>query len=76
LLLSVHKTIRALDPAPAGRGGHLVLAVGSGPDGVVLHNPSGFPGRSQEFHTVPWTDLDRFFAGRGVVLGPTAQGAS
>ncbi|MGW7363407.1 C39 family peptidase [Streptomyces sp. NPDC054841] len=75
LLLSVHKTIRTLDPAPAGRGGHLVLAVGSGPRGVVLHNPSGLPGRSQEFHTVPWTDLDRFYAGRGVVLGTTAQGA-
>ncbi|MFC5800291.1 C39 family peptidase [Streptomyces formicae] len=76
VLLSVHKTIRTLDPAPGGRGGHLVLAVGSGPDGVVLHNPSGLPGHSQEFHTVPWTDLDRFYAGRGVVLGATAQGAS
>ncbi len=76
MLLSVHKTIRTLDPAPAQRGGHLVLAVGSGPAGVVLHNPSGLPGQSQEFHTVPWAVLGRFYAGRGVVLGPTAQGVS
>ncbi|WP_405985334.1 C39 family peptidase [Streptomyces sp. NBC_00872] len=76
VLLSVHKTIRTLDPAPPQRGGHLVLAVGTGRRGVLLHNPSGLPGQSQEFHHVPWTDLDRFFAGRGVVLGPHAQGAT
>ncbi|MFJ8646340.1 C39 family peptidase [Streptomyces sp. NPDC093546] len=76
VLLSVHKTIRTLAPRPSGRGGHLVLAVGSGPGGVVLHNPSGLPGRSQQFHTVPWADLDRFYAGRGVVLGRAHQGAS
>ncbi|MEV6398978.1 C39 family peptidase [Streptomyces sp. NPDC051907] len=73
VLLSVHKTIRTLDPRPAQRGGHLVLAVGAGPEGVVLHNPSGFPDHSQEFHTVSWTDLDRFFAGRGVVLSSSAR---
>lgn len=69
VLLSVHKTIRTLDPEPAQRGGHLVLAVGSGPDHITIHNPSGFPGHSQEFHQVPRSDLPRFFAGRGVVLG-------
>ncbi|MFJ8013865.1 C39 family peptidase [Streptomyces sp. NPDC096339] len=69
VLLSVHKTIRTLDPEPAERGGHLVLAVGSGPDHITIHNPSGFPGHSQEFHQVPRSDLPRFFAGRGVVLG-------
>ncbi|MEK8171966.1 hypothetical protein NKH77_29120 [Streptomyces sp. M19] len=50
------------------RGGHLVLAVGATPDAVVIHNPSGFPGRSQRFAHVPWADLERFYAGRGVVL--------
>ncbi|WUH90300.1 C39 family peptidase [Streptomyces sp. NBC_00433] len=70
VLLSVHKSIRALDPAPPQRGGHLVLAVGAGPDAVVIHNPSGLPGRSQQFHHVPLADLGRFYAGRGVVLGP------
>ncbi|MEU6851372.1 C39 family peptidase [Actinacidiphila alni] len=76
VLLSVHKTIRDLaapgasPEGPPQRGGHLVLAVGTGPDGVVLHNPSGLPGRSQQFHRVTWADLDRYYAGRGVVLGP------
>ncbi|MFF2524225.1 C39 family peptidase [Streptomyces liangshanensis] len=72
VLLSVHKSIRTLDPVPPQRGGHLVLAVGTDSEGVFLHNPSGLPGRSQEFHHVLWVDLDRFFAGRGVVLGPHA----
>ncbi|NUK88100.1 hypothetical protein HRW19_28170, partial [Streptomyces lunaelactis] len=74
VLLSVHKTIRTLAPSPPQRGGHLVLAVGAGPAGLTLHNPSGLPGRSQQFHHVPWSDLHRFFAGRGVVLGSHAQG--
>ncbi|MEU8466059.1 C39 family peptidase [Streptomyces sp. NPDC029003] len=73
VLLSVYKTIRTLDPRPAGRGGHLVLAVGSGPDHITIHNPSGFPDHSQRFHRVPKADLGRFFAGRGVVLGPAPQ---
>lgn len=70
VLLSVHKTIRTLDPSPTQRGGHLVLAVGAGPDHIAIHNPSGFPEQSQQFHQVPRADLGRFFAGRGVVLGP------
>ncbi|MGW6817448.1 C39 family peptidase [Streptomyces sp. NPDC055005] len=69
VLLSVHKTIRTLDPRPEQRGGHLVLAVGRGPDHVTIHNPSGFPDGSQRFHQVSRADLVRFFAGRGVVLG-------
>ncbi|MBT2466629.1 C39 family peptidase [Streptomyces sp. ISL-66] len=68
-MMSVHKTIRTLDPAPTSKGGHLVLAVGFTEHAVLLHNPSGFPGRSQEYAAVPWADLDRFYAGRGVVLG-------
>ncbi|MFD8978658.1 C39 family peptidase [Streptomyces sp. NPDC059564] len=71
VLMSVHKTIRTLDPRPAQRGGHLVLAVGSGPDHITVHNPSGFPEKSQQFHQIPRVDLARFFAGRGVVLGHT-----
>ncbi|GGZ99900.1 C39 family peptidase [Streptomyces bluensis] len=70
VILSVHPSIRTLDPEPPRKGGHLVLAVGTTSDHVVIHNPSGFPDTSQQFHKVPWEDLDRFYAGRGVVLGP------
>jgi hypothetical protein len=45
--------------------------VGVTEDALVFHNPSGFQGRrSQEFVHVRWADLDRFYAGRGVVMGP------
>ncbi|MFI0982073.1 C39 family peptidase [Streptomyces sp. NPDC021093] len=69
LMLSVHPSVRELHPSPPGRGGHLVLAVGATPDALLVHNPSGFPGESQEYARIPWADLDRFYAGRGVVLG-------
>lgn len=69
VMLSVHSSIRVLDPDPPRRGGHLVLAVGFASDHLVIHNPSGLPGRSQRFARVPWTDLDRFYARRGVLLG-------
>ncbi|MFE3094129.1 C39 family peptidase [Streptomyces sp. NPDC059248] len=74
VMLSVHPSIRSV-PGPGAdppvRGGHLVLAVGAGPRGLVLHNPSGLPGHSQRFHPVSWGDFDRFAAGRGIVLGPS-----
>ncbi|MBT2525427.1 C39 family peptidase [Streptomyces sp. ISL-99] len=72
VVLSVHPSIRTLAPEPPRKGGHLVLAVGATPEHVLIHNPSGFPDRSQQFAPVPWTDLGRFYAGRGVVLGPGA----
>ncbi|WHM36608.1 C39 family peptidase [Streptomyces sp. BPTC-684] len=69
VMLSVHKTIRTLDPTPAGKGGHLVLAVGATPDHVLVNNPSGFPtNASQQSAPVPWSDLGRFYAGRGIIL--------
>ncbi|GGR51231.1 C39 family peptidase [Streptomyces netropsis] len=71
VMLSVHPSIRTLAPAPPQRGGHLVLGVGVTDDALVIHNPSGFPGHSQQFAHVPWGDLERFYAGRGVVLGHT-----
>ena len=69
-MISVHPTIRTLEPAPVRPGGHLVLAVGADDDALLIHNPSGFPGESQQFARVPWRDLERFYAGRGVLLGP------
>ncbi|MFI6448947.1 C39 family peptidase [Kitasatospora sp. NPDC050543] len=68
-MISVHPSVRELGPTPERPGGHLVLAVGATEDGLVIHNPSGFDGESQQFARVPWRDLPRFYAGRGVVLG-------
>ncbi|MFD3439535.1 C39 family peptidase [Streptomyces sp. NPDC058685] len=69
LMLSVHPSIRELDAPPPRRGGHLVLATGVTDEHLLIHNPSGFPGPSQQFARVPWEVLDRYYAGRGVVLG-------
>ncbi|MCQ8831912.1 C39 family peptidase [Streptomyces malaysiensis] len=68
-LLSVHPTIRTPELPPPGKGGHLVLAVGAGEEGVIIHNPSGLPGDSQEYATVAWEHLDTFYARRGVIIG-------
>lgn len=73
-MLSVHWSIRTLTPAVEARGGHLVLAVGATEDGVLVHNPSGFPDGSQQYAPVPWADLDRFYAGRGILLGGRGRG--
>ncbi|AUG75919.1 hypothetical protein CFP65_1001 [Kitasatospora sp. MMS16-BH015] len=70
VMISVHPSIRTLDPHPPRQGGHLVLAVGATPQELVIHNPSGFPDDSQRFVPVPWDELPRFYAGRGIVLGP------
>ncbi|MFE2031859.1 C39 family peptidase [Streptomyces scopuliridis] len=68
-LLSVHKTIRTPHVRPPSRGGHLALAVGVSKETVLLHNPSGLPGVSQEAAEVSWDRLSAFYAGRGVILG-------
>ncbi|MDR3080209.1 MAG: C39 family peptidase [Streptomyces sp.] len=70
VMLSVHPSIREPDTVPPSRGGHLVLAVGCSPGYLQIHNPSGLPGISQRFAEVPWQALPRFFAERGVTLGP------
>lgn len=69
-LISVHKTIRHVETTePPSRGGHLVLAVGATEESLLIHNPSGLPGTSQEYARVPWVRLAAFYAGRGVLLG-------
>ncbi|MER6131896.1 C39 family peptidase [Streptomyces sp. NPDC001815] len=69
VLMSVHKTVRTPEIDPPSKGGHLVLAVGASKEGVMLHNPSGLPGVSQEHAPVSWARFDRFYAGRGVIVG-------
>ncbi|MFG2906683.1 C39 family peptidase [Kitasatospora sp. NPDC048286] len=71
VMVSVHPSIREpYGPEPVRRGGHLVLAVGATDTALLVHNPSGFPGESQAFARVPWRSFGRFYAGRGIVLGP------
>lgn len=53
---------------PPSRGGHLVLVVGTTPGALLVHNPSGLPGESQEYAEVPTAAFGRFFAGRGVAF--------
>ena len=71
VLLSVHPSILQPSGEPGGRGGHLVLAVGRWPGGLVLHNPSGLPRTSQRFARVPYDVLDGYFAGRGITIDPS-----
>ncbi|GAA2747347.1 C39 family peptidase [Kitasatospora cinereorecta] len=73
VMLSVHPSIRTLEPQPPRQGGHLVLAVGADERELLIHNPSGFPDGSQQYAKVPWGDLERFYAGRGIVLGPPSR---
>jgi len=69
VMLSVHPSIRTHLVDPPSRGGHLVLAVGTDPEAVTFHNPSGLYQDSQQYARVPWDRLGPFYAGRGVVLG-------
>ncbi|MFI6845617.1 C39 family peptidase [Kitasatospora sp. NBC_00085] len=76
VMVSVHPAIRDPDgPDPQRRGGHLVLAVGTTGTTLVIHNPSGFAGDSQAYAHVPWRQFERFYAGRGIVLGPPGSAA-
>jgi Peptidase_C39 like family len=67
-IISVHPSVRDPRQSPPRAGGHLVLVVGSGPEGLVLHNPSGLPNASQRFVHVPLERLTPFYAGRGIVV--------
>jgi len=65
VLASVSVEIRDLVPAPARRGGHLVLVIDADADGARLcfHDPSG--------ERAAWlgaADFERFYAGRGIAV--------
>ncbi|MGW8378372.1 C39 family peptidase [Streptomyces sp. ODS28] len=75
-MLSVHPSIRHPESEPPRTGGHLVLAVGATEDVLVLHNPSGYHGVSQEYARVPWDRFGKFSAERGVVLGADRTGSN
>jgi hypothetical protein len=71
VIASVHHSIRRPGAAdPPSRGGHLVLVFGVDAAGALrLHNPSGdTPGSLCDARLMP-ADFDRFFAGRGILVG-------
>ena len=68
-IISVHPGIRRPAEPPPVRGGHLVLAVGTHPGGLVIHNPSGLPDASPRFAVGTFDTRSRFFAGRGMPVG-------
>jgi hypothetical protein len=72
VIASVHHWIRWPDRQPPETGGHLVLVTGAARGLVRLHNPSGVPGLSQQDAVIKTTSFARFFAGRGLVIGPPA----
>lgn len=67
VMISLYSSVREPTGVAEGKGGHLVLAIGSSPDGLTLHNPSGLPGRSQKSTFVGYAVLDQYYAERGVV---------
>jgi hypothetical protein len=70
VMVSVHPWIRWPHREPPTRGGHLVLVVGTTPGALLVHNPSGLPGESQEYAEVADAAVERFSAGRGVTFPP------
>lgn len=71
VIASVSPAIRDVRVTPAERGGHLVLVHGHDAGGLWLHNPSGGSGTQADVH-VACGDFERFFAGRGMVIGRDA----
>lgn len=74
-IVSVHFWIRWPDREPPSRGGHLVLVTGASTEHLLIHNPSGFPGTSQQYHRLTLSQFARFYSDRGMLIGATA-GAS
>jgi hypothetical protein len=73
VIASVHGWIRNPAQVPPSRGGHLVLVTGADSETVRLHNPSGLPQVSQRDALIGIADFERFFAGRGLIIGDGAS---
>jgi hypothetical protein len=69
-IASVHPAIRRPEAEPPHRGGHLVLVFGTMDGGALrFHNPSGDTPETQRDARLPAASFDRFFAGRGILIG-------
>ena len=65
--MSVSPEIRYPERPNRERGGHLILLHGRDEHGVWFHNPSGVTPRQADVY-LPFDTMERFFAGRGMVL--------
>ena len=74
VIASVHAWVRWPDRTPPFRGGHLVLVTGAADGLLRLHNPSGIAGVSQRDALIKAADFGRFFARRGLIIGPAPAG--
>jgi hypothetical protein len=70
VLASVSAEIRALEPAPARRGGHLVLVIDASADGerLCFHDPAGDGPASTRGVWLAREVFARFYAERGVLV--------
>lgn len=70
VIASVSPLIRNVNVKPSSKGGHLVLIVGYDVrrSELIFHNPSGDTKTSQEFVHISFSDFERFFANRGIIV--------
>ena len=68
VLASVSSEIRTLAPAPARRGGHLVLVVDAGDDRVCFHDPAGHHAAAARAVWLETEVFERFYAARGIAV--------
>ncbi|KKT29915.1 MAG: hypothetical protein UW16_C0021G0003 [Microgenomates group bacterium GW2011_GWC1_44_10] len=69
-IVSVNPAIKCAKNTPKYKGGHLVLITGFDEEKrtLILHNPSGLYGESQENYEISEKDFKKFFAGRGILV--------
>ncbi len=70
VIASVGGSIRDPKTTNIFRGGHLVLMLGYDLEKKIfwMHNPSGFYNQSQEYAQISFSDLEKFFDYKGVVI--------
>lgn len=70
VIASVHPGIKNPHVKPSGKKGHLILVIGYDTKKKLfyLHNPSGVYKKSQEYAEVSFSDFNRYFTRRGIII--------
>ena len=70
VIASVSPKIRRVNDTPTFRGGHLVLLLGYdlNANELSFHNPSGFKPETQGYSAISFSDFNKFFGKRGLVV--------